>query len=208
MGASRRDVASGVGASTPPPLSQLKGTGEFEWNELTQSYILAGNTYGSLVTILIGARLAEIFGNKRVCGIAMFMNGFLNILCPIFVRWNVAAFIAARVLQGFFSGPFMPANMSLFASWLPPQERARLSGIIFSASNIGSLISMGISGKMASTFGWESLFYVYGVLTALWCVLWMFLVHESPETHPWISDEEKEYIVSNTKKVAIDVYEY
>nr|CAD7450183.1 unnamed protein product [Timema bartmani] len=103
-------------------------------------------------------------------------------------------------------GPFMPANMALFASWLPPQERARLSGIIFSASNIGSLISMGISGKMASTFGWESLFYVYGVLTALWCVLWMFFAHESPETHPWISDEEKEYIVSNTKKVAIASY--
>nr|CAD7578221.1 unnamed protein product [Timema californicum] len=177
--------------------------GEFEWNELTQSYILTGGIYGSLVTVLIGARLAEMFGNKRVCGISMFMSAVLNILSPICVRWNVAAFIAARVLQGFFTGPFMPANMSLFASWVPPQERARLSGIIFSASNIGSLISMGISGKMASTFGWESLFYVYGVLTALWCVLWMFLVHESPETHPWISDEEKEYIVSNTKKVAI-----
>nr|CAD7408911.1 unnamed protein product [Timema cristinae] len=195
-------------ASTGNPIPTGRGTqtGEFEWDEMTQSYILTGGIYGSLVTVLIGARLAEMFGNKRVCGIAMFMSAIINILSPICVRWNVAAFIAAKVLQGFFTGPFMPANMALFASWLPPQERARMSGIIFSASNIGSLISMGISGKMASTFGWESLFYVYGVLTALWCVLWMFFVHESPETHPWISDEEKDYIVSNTKKVAIVTY--
>nr|CAD7264187.1 unnamed protein product [Timema shepardi] len=333
-------------------------TGEFEWDELTQSYILTGGMYGSLVTVLIGARLAEMFGNKRVCGIAMFMNAILNILGPICVRWNVAAFIASRVVQGLFTlclplgcrlkrGPVCLGLSSLVSNVDPCQAVClelsslvsnvdpglaiclglsslvsnvdpcqavclelsslavclglsslvsnvdpcqavclglsslvsnvnpcqavclELSSLVSNVNpcqavclglsslvsnmdpcqvvclelsslvsnmdpcqavclelsslvsnmdpcqavclelsslvtaNIGSLISMGISGKMASTFGWESLFYVYGVLTVLWCALWMFFVHESPETHPWISDEEKEYIVSNTKKVAI-----
>lgn len=35
---------------------------------------------------------------------------------------------------------------------------------------------------------------VTGVVACLWFVVWMLLVHDSPDEHPSISDEERHYI--------------
>lgn len=55
----------------------------------------------------------------------------------------------------------------------------------------GLLSQYGFSG------GWPSIFYVFGVIGAIWSVSFLFLVYEDPESHPRISDGEKKYIISN-----------
>lgn len=45
--------------------------------------------------------------------------------------------------------------------------------------------------------GWPSIFYVFGTVGTIWCVAFLLMVHEDPETHPRISDEEKKYILSS-----------
>lgn len=45
--------------------------------------------------------------------------------------------------------------------------------------------------------GWESVFYVQGAMTLVWCVLWFILVTDSPRQHTTISAAEKEYILSS-----------
>nr|CAD7448468.1 unnamed protein product [Timema bartmani] len=180
---------------------KLKDTeGEFDWDEITQSYIMTAGGYGSLATNLIGARLAEVYGPRLVCGTCVFVSGVLSLLIPVVARWNVWAFIVVRVVQGGLMGPIMPGFMILFASWVPPSERGHYSGIIFSAVILGSLFSMLVSGNLATYWGWESIFYFYGFLKIPFCVVWVFMMYDSPLHHPRISEEEKDYIVSNTKK--------
>nr|CAD7455961.1 unnamed protein product [Timema tahoe] len=234
---------------------KLKDTeGEFDWDEITQSYIMTAGGYGSLATNLIGARLAEVYGPRIVCGTCVFVSGVLSLLIPVVARWNVWAFIVVRVVQGGLmvrtdlcvrysslslslslslspslslslsllipvvarwnvwafivvsvvqgglTGPIMPGFMILFASWVPPSERGHYSGIIFSAVILGSLFSMLVSGNLATYWGWESIFYFYGFLKIPFCVVWVFMMYDSPLHHPRISEEEKDYIVSNTKK--------
>ncbi|CAG2067413.1 unnamed protein product, partial [Timema podura] len=57
-----------------------------------------------------------------------------------------------------------------------------------------------VSGNLATYWGWESIFYFYGFLKIPFCVVWVFMMYDSPLHHPRISEEEKDYIVSNTKK--------
>lgn len=45
--------------------------------------------------------------------------------------------------------------------------------------------------------GWESVFYVQGAMTLVWCVLWFILVTDSPRQHKGISEAEKEYILAS-----------
>lgn len=54
-----------------------------------------------------------------------------------------------------------------------------------------------MSGLLADSYGWRSIFYVTGAMGLVWCLFWFVLVFDSPQSHPWISQEEEEYIVES-----------
>lgn len=58
---------------------------------------------------------------------------------------------------------------------------------------------MSTCGLMAKHLGWESVFYVYGGIGILWYISWVILIRESPEKDPFITDQEKRYIVASLK---------
>lgn len=52
-----------------------------------------------------------------------------------------------------------------------------------------------LSGYLATTtWGWPSIFYIFGGLGILWAVVWFALGANSPATHPLISQVERNYI--------------
>lgn len=57
---------------------------------------------------------------------------------------------------------------------------------------LGTLIALPLSGFLADNLGWEGVFYVQGGLALVWCVLWSFLVYDSPQNHPRIGAKELE----------------
>ncbi len=61
---------------------------------------------------------------------------------------------------------------------------------------LGTVISLPFSGILADTLGWEAVFYVEGGLAMIWCVLWIFLVYDSPQDHPRIHPKELELFES------------
>ena len=71
---------------------------------------------------------------------------------------------------------------------------------MWSGGSIGTLLIFSLAGYLADTLGWESVFYVTGVLSLVWVVFWFLLVSETPQDHPRISKEEKKYIESSIGK--------
>ena len=65
---------------------------------------------------------------------------------------------------------------------------------LISGAQSGTIIALPISGILADTVNWESVFYFFGALGVVWFVFWMFLVYDTPGKHPRISTEEREYI--------------
>ena len=59
------------------------------------------------------------------------------------------------------------------------------------------MIAMPLCGLVLKAWGWEFVFYVSGVLGLTWCVAWWLLVFDTPDSHPRISHEEKEYLKEN-----------
>jgi ACS family sodium-dependent inorganic phosphate cotransporter len=56
---------------------------------------------------------------------------------------------------------------------------------------------MPLCGMVLKAWGWEFVFYVSGVLGLAWCVAWWLLVFDTPDNHPRISREEKQYLKEN-----------
>jgi MFS transporter, ACS family, solute carrier family 17 (sodium-dependent inorganic phosphate cotransporter), other len=59
---------------------------------------------------------------------------------------------------------------------------------------IGTVVSLAISGVLVDTLNWQSVFYVFGVIGCIWTVFWLYFVRSSPATDPFISLSEREYI--------------
>lgn len=76
-----------------------------------------------------------------------------------------------RVFLHFIHIPFciqgvtFPCIHAVWSQWAPPMERSRMATIAFAGNYAGTIVSMPLSGILASAFGWESLFYVFGMHT-------------------------------------------
>ncbi|XP_064653170.1 sialin-like [Lineus longissimus] len=178
----------------------LNSRGEFNWSPETQELILAAFYYGYIITQIPGGLLAERYGGKWPFGIGVLATGVLTLLSPIVAKTSVYLFIALRVAVGLCEGLTFPSIHSMMGKWVPPLERSRLVSLAYSGMQIGVVVSQPISGLLCQygfAGGWPSVFYVFGLCACVWFIFWCFLVYDSPYTHPRISAEEKEYILTS-----------
>ncbi|XP_042856113.1 sialin-like isoform X1 [Penaeus japonicus] len=171
--------------------------GEFNWDEQTQGLILGAFFYGYTCTNLLGGRAAEHLGGRLVFGLGAVGSSFIALLSPICARTSTGLFVASRVLMGIAQGVSLPAINSIMATWFPPEEKAKISPLIYGGMQIGTVISLPVSGLLISVGflgGWPSVFYVFGALGIIWGIPWFLLTHDRPEKHPRISQVELNFI--------------
>ncbi|KAH9508375.1 hypothetical protein Btru_050943 [Bulinus truncatus] len=177
--------------------------GEFDWDEKTQGYILGAFFYGYIVTQLPGGWLASRIGGKNLFGYGVLCTSVLTIITPFAARYSVYMLIAVRVLEGLGEGVTFPAMHAIWGSWAPVWERSKLAAFTYAGAQLGTVISMPISGLLCDSDiagGWPSAFYVFGSLGCVWFIAWTLLVHNTPAEHPRISESEREYIESSVGK--------
>nr|CAD7426774.1 unnamed protein product [Timema monikensis] len=117
-------------------------------------------------------------------------------------------------LDVLFQAFVFPSTHNILPMWSTPEERGRFATWTplwiriltrlrrVSGSQFGTILAMPICGALAqSAAGWPSVFYLFGGVGLLWCVLWFFLGADSPASHKWISQEEKLYIEASLAKI-------
>jgi ACS family sodium-dependent inorganic phosphate cotransporter len=162
-----------------------------------QGIILSSFYWGYVITHLPGALLSEKFGGKYTLGLGIFLSAILTVLVPVSVRrGGSTALIILRVLMGFSGGVIFPALNVMTAHWAPPQELSLITAIIFIGVDIGVIGATTISGLILrySALGWSGVFYFFGGMGMLWFILWLVLCFNDPDEHPFISDQEANYL--------------
>ncbi len=82
------------------------------------------------------------------------------------------------------------------AEWFPTKERAFAQGLFNSGAAIGGIIAFPTIGLLSVYFSWQYIFVLVGLLGLLWLIPWWILVKSPPSQHPWITEEEKDYILN------------
>ncbi len=82
------------------------------------------------------------------------------------------------------------------AEWFPTKERAFAQGLFNSGAAIGGIIAFPAIGTLSIYFEWQYIFIMVSLLGFLWLIPWWVLVKSPPSKHPWITDEEREYILT------------
>jgi len=118
---------------------------------------------------------------------------------------GVVSFSIFRAILGVAEAGNWPGAAKSNAEWFPSKERALAQGIFNSGAAIGGIISIPLIAFMSVYFSWKAIFVIVGLVGLLWLIPWMVLVKAPPKKHPWITDEEREYILSGQTTQSADL---
>ena len=110
---------------------------------------------------------------------------------------GLRSFCFFRFLLGLGEAGNWPGATKAVAEWFPRRESGWAVALFDSGSSIGAAIAPLLVLGLHHTFGtWRPAFLLTGLLGFLWLVLFRSLYHP-PETHPRITDAERDYILSD-----------
>ncbi|KAJ2948845.1 hypothetical protein O0L34_g5771 [Tuta absoluta] len=184
----------------------------YEWDGKIQGAILSSFLFGyalMLVPAEVLTRKAKTCG-KHVLTVVLLSSGALAVAMPTIVKkggW--IALCNAQLWMGATQACLSPANQSLLAQFLLPNEKGIFSTIVNSGTIVGILIGLPISAMISEhRLGWELIFYSQAMLTLSVGVMWVLLTASTPDQHEAMGDTEKEFIketLSNLKKRSLQV---
>ncbi|NP_001263381.1 sialin isoform b [Mus musculus] len=146
-----------------------------------------------------GGYIASRVGGKLLLGLGILGTSVFTLFTPLAADLGVVTLVVLRALEGLGEGVTFPAMHAMWSSWAPPLERSKLLTISYAGAQLGTVISLPLSGIICYYMNWTYVFYLFGIVGIVWFILWMWIVSDTPETHKTISHYEKEYIVSSLK---------
>ncbi|MDE0178170.1 MAG: MFS transporter [Gammaproteobacteria bacterium] len=126
------------------------------------------------------------------------------------VGWSVAValhaavrtafqFSVVRFAMGVAEAGNWPGATKSNAEWFPIRERALAQGIFNSGASLGAVVSAPLVAFLYLWIGWKATFVLLGGLGFLWLVPWLIVFKSGPDSHPWLTAEEREHILTGQR---------
>lgn len=114
---------------------------------------------------------------------------------------GVLSFSLFRGILGIAEAGNWPGATKGNAEWFPTKERALAQGLFNSGAAIGGIIAFPIIAYLTVHFSWQMVFVIVGAIGLLWLIPWVILVKAPPSMHSWITEDEREYILTGQRRV-------
>ncbi len=139
-----------------------------------------------------GGWFADKLGIRKAASFAIGWWSIFTILSA--VAYSMVSWCVIRALIGAGEAPIWPINAKVTSTWSAPSERARTFTLVGSGQFVGLALGVFVSGWIVQLFGWQWTFIIFGGLGLLWVPLWIYLVRDTPQSHPWINERELRFI--------------
>jgi ACS family hexuronate transporter-like MFS transporter len=160
------------------------------------SWIVAAFQFAIMLQPLCGYVL-DVLGLRLGFAIFAIAWSFISMAHGLANNWQTL--FGLRALLGLAEGSANPAGMKATSEWFPAKERGYAGGVFNMGASIGSMLAAPIVAWAILQHSWQFAFVLTGALGLIWVTLWLIFYH-SPATHPALSSEERDYIVSGQEK--------
>ena len=120
----------------------------------------SAGTFGLLPGAMLGGRLADRIGRKRVLILATALFGIFSIATAHV--WDFNSLLAIRVATGLGLGAAMPNLIALCAEAVPTRLRNTAVSVMYCGIPFGGAIAAVVGLLSAGDTGWRHIFYVGG----------------------------------------------
>lgn len=181
-----------------PEISEELDLGKAEYaiiiNVFTFAYAFGQTLFGKIFD-WIGVRLGFVL-SIVVWSAATMMHAVAN---------GMVSFSIYRGILGVSEAGNWPGATKANAEWFPINERALAQGIFNSGAAIGGIVSAPVVGLMFVFLGsWQATFIAIGALGFLWLIPWLIVYKSGPDAHPWITEEERQFILTGQRNKDVD----
>jgi len=146
------------------------------------------------ISQLFSGKLYDKIGTRKGFAISALLWGSADALTSL-AKGKVSLTFFRMMLGLGEAGPW-PGTTKSNAEWFPQKERAFAQGLFNAAASVGSIFAPIVILMLYLSLGWRITFVVIGCLGLIWLIPWLIINKKGPKEHPWITDEEKEYILS------------
>lgn len=137
---------------------------------------------------VFGGFLADRFGPRKLLFIVGLLWGLSTMLTGFAV--GLTSLFAARLALGFGEGAAFPGATNAMARWLPADQHGFGQGITHAFSRLGNAITPPVVAGIIVLFDWRASFWILGVISLAWAVVWVRSYRDRPADHPRIKEEE------------------
>lgn len=155
---------------------------DFSCSPGAKGWILSAHAFGYCSTQILGGRLADKIGGRRVITATLTLAGFALATTPMAARiFGLPGVAIAQVVMGIATGPLFPASMQLLSKSLAASQRAFASTALDTGITAGSLLVIPLSSFLAMRFGWGVTIQFYGFLALGYALAWERCTYDPPE---------------------------
>lgn len=175
----------------------------YDWSQSLQGFILGSFYYSYILFQMPAGIAAEKFGGRYVVSMSLFGSCIISLLTPVVTDW-VALLIFVRFVMGATQAGLFPASFGILCRWMPKKERTTAFALLNVGRSIGLILPYFTSGPLISSYGWQSMFYIPGVITFFALIIFVVVVRSGPEEHSLISQYELQYIRTHSQEEDTD----
>jgi ACS family hexuronate transporter-like MFS transporter len=168
---------------------------EYTWTNTDFALIVIAFRVAYSIGQTVAGRWLDRVGTRQGLSVAVLWYSCAAMLTSLAV--GLKSFAACRFLLGAGEAANWPGATKAVSEWFPRRESGWAVALFDSGSSVGAAIAPLLVLWLFHTFGtWRPVFVLTGALGFLWLLLFRRLYHP-PESHPWISAEERAYILAD-----------
>jgi sugar phosphate permease len=161
---------------------------EYGFSKVTMGVIFSAFIWSYSLFQVPGGWLGDRFGPRKVLSAIMAYRTVIAFLTSKAIGFY--SFWGIRFSLGVGEAGAFPTATRAMQMWYPRDERGFVQGLSHAASRFGAAIGPPVAVFIMIHFGWRSVFYVIGILSLLWSLLYLLVYRNMPEEHAKVSRAE------------------
>jgi len=120
--------------------------------------------------------LADRFGKKLMICLSLLVWSVITVISGHAHTFH--QLIALRSLMGVSEACYLPAGLALIAAYHGTRTRSKAVSLHYSGTYLGTVLGGVLGGWIGQTYGWRSVFAIFGALGAAYSVVLLFTLRE------------------------------
>ncbi|KAL7080063.1 hypothetical protein ACQ4LE_000007 [Meloidogyne hapla] len=159
----------------------------------------------SIISTFPFSMLYTKYGARFVFLSAGILSTISTALLPFAASKGMAAFTLIRLIQGFAYGANFAAIGFVCHRWATLQQHGFFLACMTTFTSLSVTLTNPVAAFISSvpSLGWPWVYYFHALVSPILFGFWLFLYTDHPDTHPCVSQREKEQILSGKTEAEI-----